>query len=172
MNKRGQFYLVATVIIVSIIAGFAVVSNYSFEKTPSKFYPIEQELRIESAKVLDYGIASGKNTNEVMKNFSRDYAINSDSDYSYYVFGKEDNLTLSGYNKLNTTTIQINVGLGEQAMNFTKNQFQAFNFSNTGENIKVIVNNVPYDFKLNKGQNFYFIVSKNVDGEKYVATNA
>ncbi len=166
MNKRGQFYLVATVIIVSIIAGLAVISNYSYEKTPSKFYPIEQELRIESAKVMDYGIANGKNTNDLMKNFSRDYSINSDSDSSYFVFGKEDNLTLAGYNELNSTTIQINVGLGEQAMNFTKGQFQAFNFSNTGENIKVIISNVSYDFKLNKGQNFYFVVSKNIDGEK------
>ena len=171
MEKHAQFYLVATVIIVAIVAGVTFVANYSFEKTPSKFYPVEEELQIESARVVDYGIYQKKNMQDLLKNFSRDYALNSDSDSSYFIFGKEDNLTLAGHNKVSSEVVLINVGLGEQQITFNQNQFQTFNFSNTGQNVKLIVNGISYDFPINKGNNFYFVVSKNIDNERYVATN-
>jgi len=43
-----------------------------------------------------------------------------------------------------------------------------FNNSNV---ITVTLNGVNYEFELKTGQNFYYIVSQNISGERYVVTN-
>ena len=54
-QKRGQFYLVAAIVIISLIVGFSVVSNYATNKEVVKLYDLKEELGIESANVLKYG---------------------------------------------------------------------------------------------------------------------
>ena len=56
-NKKGQFYLLAAIIIIIVIVGFATVSNYLKKKGTVKLYDIKDELQIESGEVLEYGIS-------------------------------------------------------------------------------------------------------------------
>lgn len=170
-NKRGQFYLIATVIIIAIIAGFAFVSNYSVSKTSTIFQYVEEEVSIEGAKVVDYAIANDKDSNELLKNFTKDYSTYSDADSLYFIFGKLNNITLAGYSRLNPSTIVINFGSGDQQVSFSQGVYQTFNYNSTSQNIKITIENAGYSFNLSSLENFYFVISKNIDGERYVATN-
>ncbi len=56
-NKRGQFYLVATVIIVATILVYTGVTNYYLKKTYSTVEEVKEELDIESSHILDRKLA-------------------------------------------------------------------------------------------------------------------
>ncbi|MCX6750826.1 MAG: hypothetical protein NTZ83_05190 [Candidatus Pacearchaeota archaeon] len=76
-NKRGQFYLIATIIIAGLLVGLTVAFNYSARTDSSEVEKIARELRIESEKVLDYeAFNPGSGINE-FEDFSKKY--------SYYV---------------------------------------------------------------------------------------
>ena len=52
-QKRGQFYLIAALVIIAVIIGYAGISNYLEKKESIKLYNLGEELGIESENVLD-----------------------------------------------------------------------------------------------------------------------
>jgi len=67
MKKRGQFYLIAAIIIIGIVLTSVTLINYI--KTKKEKYPIYNLgdiVNFESAKVLDYGIVNGSDLNQLM----------------------------------------------------------------------------------------------------------
>lgn len=56
MNKRGQFYLMVSIIIVAVIVGLISVHNIAKKKPVAKISNLEEELETESEKVLDYSL--------------------------------------------------------------------------------------------------------------------
>jgi len=171
MKKKGQFYLLTTIIIITIIVSLITVSNYSRERSNIKFNYLGEELEIESEKVLDYGIKNNKNLKELLENFTRDYSDYSDTENSYFIFGDENEVTVTGYKKLSSGAIFINAGSGNETLNLNKGEYNSRDFLNPAESIKVTVDGVRYDFILRSGENFYFIISKEINEEKYIFTN-
>jgi len=171
MKKRGQFYLLTTIIIITIITSLVTISNYSREKSNIKFNYLGEELEIESEKVLDYGIKNNENLREFLEDFTREYSNYADVENSYFIFGNENEITVTGYKKLNSGTIFINAGSGNTSLNLNKGEYNSRNFLNPEESIKVTVDGVIYNFILKSGENFYFIISKEINGEKYTFTN-
>lgn len=58
-NKKGQFYLIAALIIISIMVSFMAYQNKIRTAPVSyKIYDLGKELNMETAEVLDYGIYS------------------------------------------------------------------------------------------------------------------
>ena len=53
-NKRGQFYLIAILIIIAIFVGFITVANYIRQDTNVDIRGLEEEIQIERRNVLDY----------------------------------------------------------------------------------------------------------------------
>ena len=95
--KRGQFYIVTTIMIVAIIVGFASLSNYSRERSSLKFFYEGEELELEAGKVIDYGISTTSDSSEmieVMDEFARNYTVYSNADNFYFVFGNGLHLCL------------------------------------------------------------------------------
>jgi len=90
-NKKGQFYLIAAIIISLVIIGFANLKNYSTRQSTITISNFGEELQIESENVLDFGTYNGYSSSsmqELMKNLSADY-INyvRDGEESYFLFG-------------------------------------------------------------------------------------
>ena len=57
MGKRGQFYLIATALIVMIVFGLVSVSNAAIvQPRPVKFYDLSADYGAETARVIDYGV--------------------------------------------------------------------------------------------------------------------
>lgn len=170
-QKRGQFYLIATIIIIAMIAGFAVVSNYAKKREVIKLYYSKQELEIESENVLDYGISNNLNENqmqELLENFIRDYV-----DYA----GERKNLYfIFGDNEINVMTYQnsfeeeacIKVDDGNCNSLTAGGEVQTFV---SGNEVTIKTEDSEYIFTLKEGENFYFVISKEIEDEKYVVTS-
>lgn len=173
-SKKGQFYLIAAIIISVIIISFITLSNYSKKQEFVRLYDIGEELKIESEKVLDFGTYNGYNQNQVlglMENFSNDY-INyvQEGKDSYFLFGNNNQITVVGYSQ-SDTTIYVNAGSGENQMNINGGEITSQEFNSTGDNITIKIEDVEHQFELKSGENFYFVISDNIGGEKHVVRN-
>ena len=164
--------MLTTIIIITLIAGFVTLLNYTQKKSDVKFYYLGEELGIESENILDYGINNNKDIKELLENFTKTYADYSEAENFYFIFGDTETITVSGYQKLEGGTILIDVGSGNQGLILNKGEYASKDFPNPQNNVKVTVDEIEYNFTLRPGENFYFIISKEIDEEKYVVTNS
>ncbi|MFH1918173.1 MAG: hypothetical protein ABIJ14_03690 [Nanoarchaeota archaeon] len=181
-NKRGQYYLVAALIIITIIIGFVTLSNYS--KKPSihtTIYGLEKGLEVESTKVLDYGIYNELdevNTTQLLERFSQEYSEYAELDQLYFIFGNSQNVSVAGYHDLEGGEVLVDLGGKESSkIRLDKKEYKKQDYTAEEEGIDEIeivtitINGVEYPFELYSGENFYFILAVNLKGEQYVITN-
>lgn len=147
-NKKAQFYLIATIIIVSLFLSFVAVLNYSIKRENLVIYDLAEELNIEGQKVLDYEQYSG---DSVFDEFAESY-----SDYVgnerriYFLVGDDSNPEAFYYDEGSKNTISRDVSEGEATIEIEGNE---------------------YTFELNPGQNFYFVITEEYKGQEYFITN-
>ena len=70
-GKKGQFYLIAAILLIAILIGFSSTTNFSRNKPQPKLIEIRDELRLEGEKVLDYKIY---NSESKFEDFDRYYS--------------------------------------------------------------------------------------------------
>ena len=168
-NKRGQFYLIATIIIIVAIMGIGVTSNYAKKKNPVKLYDLREELGIESSNVLSFGVYREEDLDMLLENFIQDYV-----DYAgegrdlYFIFGDEAEITAAAYQDLSSEEVRIKIGTNEPTT-LTSGEPQVFLTS--GPKVAIIVGEEEYSFNLRTGENFYFVIMQEIEGEKYVITS-
>ena len=147
-DKKGQFYLIAAMIIATILVTFVVISNYSLKKDDSSIDELGQTLSLEGGNVIDYDVYNDGNSFEgFAENFS--YYAGSNIEI-YYIIGDEGNIESYKFEEGEKLTKEINESNGE---------------------ILITVNWVDYTFEIKPGENFYYIISQDVDGNKHVVTN-
>jgi len=171
MEKRGQFYLIATIIITAIIIGFAAVVNYSEEKSSVKIYELGEELKIESEKILDYGIYNELDEtgmDALLTNFIGNYSKYSEEKDLYFIFGNRENITVIAYQE-SEDEIYVDVGTGNNKLDISNGKGRD-EFSNVNEAI-ITIRGIGYKFEIKNGENFYFVISQEIEGERYVVTN-
>jgi len=164
MNKKGQFYLVAAIIIICILAGIAMYKNYAkIDKGNTVVYDLGKELKIETGNVYDYSIYNNKNTNEVIANWTSryyDYARTQGSTDSWiFVYGNREEMTAMLFSTAEAGSVSIDTGSGETKVSVLKNirtPIKNIDFSKGDVNINF--NGVKYPFKLEEGENFYFVI--------------
>jgi hypothetical protein len=167
-SKKGQFYLIATIILAMIIISIATISNYSKRSKYSDLNTLKDELHIESAKVLDYGIynqLTQTQINELMQNFTQEYIDSKSSDKNlYFVFGTKSSIILKLYQDNENSVFLEN--------NFVTSTPGTFSYGVTpaGDDINLTIDTNSYFFDLKNGENFYFVISKEEGGEEYVVT--
>ena len=167
-NKSGQFYLVSAIILAAIVISVIAVSNYSKKNEYLDLNSLRDELNIESAAVLDYGLNQGLSQalmNQRLTDFTQRY-INSESRDKnlYFVFGNQENVTLKGYQKTSHV-----VSLDNMAVTSSSGEFSG-TLDPTGSSVTLNVDENSYIFTLKNGENFYFIISREIGGEEYVVT--
>jgi len=169
-NRRGQFYLLAAIVIIAIIIGFAAISNYARKKAPVRTYDVAEELGIEGGKVLDYGTYNEAVDNtELMEHFTTLYQEYAGEDKEiYYVFGNYEEITAYKYGEITTGTIDVSFGKTSLGLVIDARVKQTIDANMVDSEIKTNINNVDYVFELKPGENFYFIISQELEGEKYV----
>jgi hypothetical protein len=168
MQKRGQFYLISAIILAAIVISLVTISNYSKKDESSDLQNLKDEIQIEGARVLDYGIYNGLSqvaTNQLVQNFIQEYINFQSRDKNlYFIFGKDNNITLKGYqNEPHTITLD-SVTITNNSGAFLKTIDPATN------NVNLIIDENPYSFTLKSGENFYFLISKKTRGGDYVIT--
>lgn len=155
MNKKGQFFLVAALIIIALIIGFSTIYNSAHTLAgDSKIFTLAHDIKFEGIQIMNYGVFNNFSQtaiNKNIKNFSGFYAkSNPDSDI-LLIYGNKG--------ELNTTFYHAGV-----ESSFSNITFQSISFT------AVINPGISYTFNVSKGQNLYVIIKKEVNEERYVST--
>ena len=169
-DKSGQFYLIAAIILAAIIIGIAAISNYSRKATNVRIDDLKEELQIESSNVLDYG--TYKESNQAQKytlfsDFTQAYMDSESGNKDlYFIFGNENNITVKGYQrspqKVTLDSLTITEGPGDFIGGLNPALEQG--------KIKMSIGELEYEFEIKPGENFYFVIIQEIEGEKYVVT--
>jgi len=157
-NRKGQFYLMVSLILVAVIVGMISVHNLAKKKPVAKISHLEEELEIESEYVLDYYT----NTDDyVIDDFTKNYSyyLGGDVNVIYILENESDGLEVFDYN----------LSTGNKN---TRDYYVLDYVPSSGEGkINVPVNSTNYTFEMRHGKDFYFIITKEAFEEKHVITN-
>ncbi len=168
MEKKGQFYLVTIIIIISIFMGFITIVNSGKRVQTFDLKYLSDELNIEKRYILDYvsyNSLSDIETGDIFLNFSKNYInkIGVEKD-SLFIFGKQGSIKLFG-NKIEETL--ISVYNGTEYLEITESGIIEKDYTFIDE-FKIKIEENEYIFKLEKGQNFYYLVHHIINSERYI----
>jgi hypothetical protein len=151
-GKKGQFYLIATIIIVAVLIGLSVALNYSAKTTTSVAEETAKELSIEAERVLDYEMVHPGGFDE-FGDFAEEYSsyVGDDIDI-YFIIVDLDNSVEEAYMYSHGEQVNLKSDL------------------TVSNEIAFQLDSRTYNFKLEEGKNFYSIVVYDRGGDRYVST--
>lgn len=168
MQKRGQFYLVAAIIIAAIIMSIIVTTNYSKKQDYVELENLRDEILIEGSAIMDYSLnneESASATHIKIWDFAEKYSDLESRDKSlYFIFGTASNITLYGSQRDGFEVIFDGSAVTSDSGEFSRS-------INPGVgNATLEIEGEGYEFPIEESQNFYFVLIKEGDGGKYVVT--
>jgi len=172
MNKRGQFFLVAALIVVAIVIGLATV--YTSVQTGREEPTVEslsKEISFEGAQVIDYGVFQGQNPEEIedfLNELGQTYAeIHPESQITIIYFNED--MIGGGTGSSYSESLIGSVGIGDAKQEITAFQREDINLFVIDENtIGAEINNRTYEFDTREGQNFFIVVTQEGAEETFV----
>lgn len=171
-GKKGQFYLVAAVVMISILLGITSIGNFSKTSADPKLKELKQEILIESEKVIDYAYKNDfdeTQINSLLENFATDWINFEGKDKNlYFIFGKKEDFTLVAY-QAKEESVRLFLDSIEEVNLETGEIFKGYYSDSDGE-ISLEAGDTKHEFELVQGENFYFVISKKEGGEAYVVT--
>lgn len=174
MQKRGQFFLIATLITVGIL--FSLTSTMNEARTSSQnevFYDLSSEIKSESVQVINYGVYNQRGSSErseLLASFLEEYAEHIAQDRVLFVFGNETELKGFSFATGLRGSVGIATGGGETVIQIRQvKRESAVVWENNGE-VSVRISGATYKFNLREGENFFFVIIKERDDESFVST--
>lgn len=178
-DNRGQFFLIAAVIIIAVIVSIVTITNYTHKKEVVRLYDLGEELGIESQQVLDYGTYSEldeEEMTELIENFIENYVSYIEEDKNiYFVFGNKNRINVIGYQDIIPEEVRVCLNLED--LDSCKNYLligETEEYTKPAgeiDKIKVIIGGIEYEFSLKEGENFYFVIWQEIGGDKYVVSS-
>jgi hypothetical protein len=178
MNKRGQFYIIAALIIVLAISGLTAVSSYTLVKPdPKVLESISSDLKLEGPKIFDSGIFSNSDPSSLFEGFIKNefapyFLQKTENADIVFIYG---NITdLYGLKYKNEFTGTLTITIGSQAEWYQTSPFlEKMNIRiYPGDDfLKVTLLNRTFQFKLRDNEMFYFVIGQEKEGEFYVEKN-
>lgn len=161
LNKRGQFYIVTAVIIVLVVIGMASIDTQVYVSPVSTtVYEMSFELNQEGSNIIDYGIYNEEDVEVLLEDFIEDkfadYFLKKTKDTEVsFVYGDETDVYIVNYDTISRGKISLgNSAIGVEDTLISKENFP----TPSSRKVKVDVGDREYEFNLNPGQNFYFII--------------
>lgn len=174
MNKRGQFFLIAAVVIVILLAGIGTIYNtVKARGEDAEVYDLTEELNYESAQVIDNGVYNDFEKEKIaghLENLSVIYASTHPEKDLILVYGDVENVNVIYSNNTRLGSVRIGTGTGSPAVVQTpRSKYLIRNaFSSPGDKVEIQVGGSNYQFSLQQGGKFYLLMSKEKDDEKTV----
>ncbi len=107
MQKRGQFFLIAALLISGIAIGFSTLYNSAYiEQADTQVYDLSEELYAELQQTYDAGIVRGNTPEEVKENLKKlaDYYQLQNPDSTFVIFyGDGSKAGVEGVQRLDTS---------------------------------------------------------------------
>jgi hypothetical protein len=175
-NKKGQFYLIAAIIIVLILSGLASIKVYAtVNAEPKKIQDLGSELNVEGYRIVEYGVYNSENITQLLNNFTdKDFAEyflqKTDATDVVFIYGNKTDLYGVKYNNTITGTITATIGSGV-TWSPVNTFVERTRIIPTGSTVGVEVLNKPFNFTLQDNEMFYFVIVQEKDGEVYATTN-
>lgn len=170
MNKRGQVFLMAALIIAGILISLVRISNKSITRDePEAFFDLSDEISFETKRVLDYGVINSvSNINDSVSALLSNYSENIGNQDVAFVYGNAvDGIYAYYYKQINIIGATILGGIAVPINIASGTQIEA-QYSQVANTATIRIEGIDYTFNLKPGQNFYFVLAKDEDGEKFV----
>ena len=171
MHRKGQVFLMATIIIAGLLFGLTKISNKGFAREePESFYDLADEIGFETKRVLDYGAITGQPSAEFTFQLLNKYSEYISDEDVVFIFGNATGVyavyyqTFTNLNtiSLGSISLPINIVLASQTPVILQP------VSNGASIATVQVRGNDYAFNLKPWQNFYFVLIKEEGGEQFV----
>lgn len=161
--------MVAAIIIIAIILGFVAIKNSASKKGKLVLYDLKEELGFEGGQVLEYGVLTG---NVVTEDFVERYSTyaSDENRQLYFVFGNQEEITIATFEEILLGEVNIVIGDSEPKT-LVEGRVYVERTSSPGEGedtVIVTIEDFSYEFELKEGENFYFIISQDIDGERHI----
>lgn len=177
MNKRGQFYLIAALVVVGLIAGLATV--YNSAKSLSEdiaVYDLSEEIIFEGSQVLASGVFNAQEDDQIVQNvenLTEYYAKTNPNSELIVIYGDTNELHYIIYNNTVAGTISIQGSSGETSELIIPGRLEKRKGTITpGQDHSVEIRlgpNAMYNFDVKPGKQFYIILRKEKQDETFVA---
>lgn len=179
MNKKGQYYLVAAIIIVLAVSGIASVKTYATVKSePRKIQDIGSELKEETTRIVDYGVYSKENLTKILNNFTNSefapyFLKKTENTNIVFIYGNTTELYSVQYLPKDTGDVYATLGgVSTQWLNVLDYaNITILSGANVGEMINVTILDKNFEFKVRENEMFYFLITQEREGEVYVERN-
>ena len=170
MKKRGQFFLIAALIIALILASFIGLVNYAKSEKESSMGELQKDLENEITYTLDYGSSNNLSSEQfktIFKNLSSIYINKSKDKTSIFLYGEAPGKIVANGKNSKDSEIKINIdgtwsvlknGIGEFEEDYTLSQNKSY----------LMIANDLYEFDFNKGENFKYFISKDKGKENFI----
>ena len=101
MKKRGQFFLLAAIVISVVVISLGVTTNQAVvRREPGNFYDFSYEVKREAGEVLDYEIYSnieGGSLDEFVQLLAADIRDRDPGANFMFIYGDNTNMSLRNY---------------------------------------------------------------------------
>jgi len=177
-NKRGQFYIIAAVIIVIAVSSITGIVTYAVAKpSPKTVLSLGSDLEKESFRIVDYGIYQKEDLDFLLESFmSGEFAPyflkKTDNANVVFVYGDKADLYSIQYDTLSTGTISATIG-GESQWTMSGDFAKKTKLTiNPGDDkVEVTVLEKTFYFQIRDNEMFYFLIIQEKEGERYVEKN-
>jgi hypothetical protein len=179
-GTKGQFFIIASILITLVMFGMISVSTYTIVKEdPRTVNEISEELNRESLQLIDYGIYNRENITDLINNFTSqdvgEYFLQKTNDANIvFVYGDRDDINAIHYSTESTgeiglagstTPIDGTVAvIADLPDPDPGSEFTEVNITLGGDPKK-------YFFELKDNKMFYFVVVQKRGEEIFVNTN-
>lgn len=168
MQKRGQLYIIAAIIIAALLIGLGSIYNYArTEKEDSSIIDLSKEIDFETSRVIDRGIFKGENATKQVENLTEYYANLNPKNELIIIYGNSTDIFAYHYKLDDTGNVCIQTGACSGLSFFKKIRTSPSLIKNLNS-IQVILDGAMYEFNLKAGQNFYLVLIKSDQQEKIV----
>jgi|GEM_PF-6656018 len=170
MKKRGQFYLIAALIIVMILVGFIGLINYTTFEKENSMKELQTELENEITYTLDYGTLHNLDASQfrtIFQNLSSIYINKSFDKTSVFIYGLPSGTIVAKGKNSEDTISYITVDGLETTLKDGIGEFEE-TYTLTGSLVYVNISENQYTFEFNEGQNFKYLIAKGKGKEKII----
>jgi len=164
--------LMAALIIIGVVFALVRISNEGSSKDePEAFFDLGDEISFETKRVLDYGeISQNANVAALAEQLLNKYSENIAMNDVAFIYGDTsiNPPFLSAYYYDPVTVRAVSIYQTSVPLTIPNGgQIQVSHSLSTGKAI-INIEGIDYSFDIKQGQNFYFVISREDEGEKFV----
>ena len=194
MLKRAQFFLLAAVIISTVILSLGITSNWArVSHEPKGFYDFSYEVKRETGAVADYVIytdVDGGKLEEFVVLLAKDIKDRDPDSEFLFIYGDSSNMTLKNYGAKSATVggeeapgggslfinkicmgskcQSIDMPIYEYRGDIGTKKFNKTELESLGNEIIVEIEGYEFPFLISEHKQVIFIMQKDVEDESFI----